>query len=482
LNSWKRINQQINNNYISFGKNVTIVSGIVQPEDMIGIRLVNCVLGSINTQIYTNTLIGAVVYNTQNPCYRAIAIESSIGNDVKCNDVSNSYSGLYFNSNCNPTKTSKNNMTNHKYGFVLDNNGIIGQQGTPTSPADNIWTGSTWDATGTANGRFKNACLTYSNAYNSLMYVRNIPGSSFNSYSPNGSTTNFPFTSTYGVGQNPQSLITILNAQAPTACAISSAPPVNALSTTDVINALETTVAYIADTTILTSDAVLLSDQVYRTLDSDTSIMQNSTILTDFYDTTSIKNIGTLLNVEVALAKDSTQLATTLNDVVIPGNQVEESYRIYYESYINYQNGTFSPVDSLNMRTLAEGCPVIQGSAVYMAEALYNVVYYEAELFTTICPEYIDKNSEILTNKSALPTFTIYPVPNDGDFTLAGQIIKGQTITIKTMDGKVVYSKKMDDNSEQQKIHSNLGSGVYFIIIEDESHHLLSQNKFVVTK
>ena len=80
------------------------------------------------------------------------------------------------------------------------------------------------------------------------------------------------------------------------------------------------------------------------------------------------------------------------------------------------------------------------------------------------------------------PTFTIGPNPNDGDFTLTGQITKGQTIKIKTMDGKVVYSKKMVENSEQQKIHSNLGSGVYFIIIEDESNHLLSQNKFVVTK
>jgi hypothetical protein len=463
LNSWKRINQQINNNSITFGNNST--------ADMFGIKLVNCALGSVNTQIYTNIVTGAVVYSTNNQ-YRAIAIESSIGNDLKCNDVSNSYSGLYFSSNCNPSKTSKNNMTNNKYGFVLDNNGIIGQQGTSTTPADNVWLGTTWDATGTANGRFKNACLNFSNAYYSLMYVRNIPGSSFNSYSPNGSTTNFSFNTTYGLSQTPVSLIAI-NAPLPTACATSSTPPINALMTTDV---------YISDTTILASDAVLLTDQVYRTLDSDTSIMQNSTILTDFYDSTSTKDIGTLLNVEVALAKDSTQLATTLNDVVIPDNSVEESYRIYYESYINYQNGTFSQVDSLNMRTLAEGCPVLQGSAVYMAEALYNVVYFEAELFNPICPEYIDKNSEILTNKSTLPTFTIYPVPNDGDFTLAGQIIKGQTITIKTMDGKVVYSKKMDDNSEQQKIHSNLGSGVYFIIIEDESNHLLSQNKFVVTK
>jgi hypothetical protein len=471
LNSWKRINQQINNNSITFGNISTL--------DMFGIKLVNCVYGSIYTQIYSNIVSGASPYSISNSQNRAIAIESSIGNDVKCNDVSNSYSGLYFSSNCNPTKTSKNNMTNHKYGFVLDNNGIIGQQGTSTTPADNVWVGTTWDPTGTANGRFKNACLNLSNASYSLMYVRNVSG--LNPYSPNGSTTSFFGNTTYGLFQIPASLITI-NAPLPTACATSTTPPINALMTTDIVNALETTVAYIADTTILASDAVLLSDQVYRTLDSDTSIMQNSTILTDFYDSTSTKDIGTLLNVEVALAKDSTQLATTLNDVVIPDNLVEESYRIYYESYINYQNGTFSQVDSLNMRTLAEGCPVLQGSAVYMAEALYNVVYFEAELFNPICPEYIDKNSEILTNKSALPTFTIYPVPNDGDFTLVGQIIKGQTITIKTMDGKVVYSKKMDDNSEQQKIHSNLGSGVYFIIIEDESHHLLSQNKFVVTK
>lgn len=78
--------------------------------------------------------------------------------------------------------------------------------------------------------------------------------------------------------------------------------------------------------------------------------------------------------------------------------------------------------------------------------------------------------------------FTIYPVPNDGDFTLSGHIIKEQTITIKTMDGKLVYSQTMDENSEQQMIHSNLGSGVYFVLIEDESNHLLSRNKFVVTK
>ncbi len=41
---------------------------------------------------------------------------------------------------------------------------------------------------------------------------------------------------------------------------------------------------------------------------------------------------------------------------------------------------------------------------------------------------------------------------------------------------------KIEENTEQQKIHSNLRSGVYFVLIEDETYHLLSCNKFVVTK
>ena len=78
--------------------------------------------------------------------------------------------------------------------------------------------------------------------------------------------------------------------------------------------------------------------------------------------------------------------------------------------------------------------------------------------------------------------FTIYPVPNNGDFTLAGQIIKGQTITIKTMDGKVAYTMRVEENTELQTIHTSLESGAYFVLIEDESNHLLSRNKFIVTK
>lgn len=50
------------------------------------------------------------------------------------------------------------------------------------------------------------------------------------------------------------------------------------------------------------------------------------------------------------------------------------------------------------------------------------------------------------------------------------------------MDGKVVYTIRVEENKEIQTIHTNLGSGVYFVLVEDESNHLLSRNKFIVTK
>jgi len=48
-----------------------------------------------------------------------------------------------------------------------------------------------------------------------------------------------------------------------------------------------------------------------------------------------INEFRILLNVEVALTKDSTQLPTSLNNIVITDNQLIESYCIYYESDFN---------------------------------------------------------------------------------------------------------------------------------------------------
>jgi hypothetical protein len=94
--SWRRINLQINSNNISFRES--------------GINIENCIQGTTSNQINLNTVSGYLNFGTDEN-YRAIVIKSSIGNIISCNSVSNSYSGIYFHSNCNPSKTSRNSMT-----------------------------------------------------------------------------------------------------------------------------------------------------------------------------------------------------------------------------------------------------------------------------------------------------------------------------------------------------------------------------------
>jgi hypothetical protein len=460
--SWRRINLQINSNNISFRES--------------GINIENCIQGTTSNQINLNTVSGYLNFGTDEN-YRAIVIKSSIGNIISCNSVSNSYSGIYFHSNCNPSKTSRNSMTNHKYGFVLDNNGIIGVQGSLTNPADNLWLNTTWDPTGTTNGEFKTACLNGSNSINSKMYIRNLSGI----YSPNGSTisTNGIFQYNYGA---PQSILLAQNAQAPTTCSTISNPPVSALTTADIIDALETIASQINDTTFSYDQEKILIDEIFRALESDTTLLQNSFSLNSFYDIIKVSKTGVLYDVEQSLANDSIQNAQLLNSSVIPDNQVEESYKKYYEIYLNFMNDNLTQQDSLTLTNLAQGCPTIQGSAVYLSEALFNFIFIQDTIFIQSCPEYLEKSSfDDLTN-DPFEQFQIYPVPNNGHFIVRGPLKKGQKLEVISLDNKILHSYELMENTDAFQIKVELCSGVYYIILKDDSNTHIFRRKFIIVK
>jgi hypothetical protein len=363
-------------------------------------------------------------------------------------------------------------MTNHKYGFALDYYGVIGQQGSANSPADNLWLGN-WDQITTANGKYKTACINFSNAYFSPMYTRNNQNY-FTSGSNYAIQSGVPYSSTPTLGF-PASLFISQNSSSPIACPPLTTPSGLAIATVDFINSLETTILDITDTSTTQTEAILLKDQVYRILDSDTSIMLSSSSLVAFHDSVSTDNIGSLFNLEKALASDSIQDAIMLFGSVLPDNQVEESYKAYYEAYINYLNDSFSQLDSLNIVMLAQGCPTVQGNSVFLAEALYNFVFTQDTVFIEFCPDYIEKTLAINLTNTALASIVIYPTPNTGEFYVAGEKLK-----IITPDGKLVYSQNIEENLNEIKLTNKLNSGFFYIIIEDESTILKSRAKFIV--
>ena len=352
-------------------------------------------------------------------------------------------------------------MENHRYGFVLDNNGIIGQQGSPTTPADNRWLGTNWSATGTPNGNFKNACLNGSLTVNSPMYTRSAAN-----YTPHGSVFNQTITDwAYSQSVTPITLFHI-SASMFSPCPISAVPfpiPFSSASNSETVVSQEALDLASSGTE---EQQIVAQNQVYRIEDPATSentlgslsVLQNNS------------NIGTLWNVEKALLAGDLIVAAQENASVQAQNTLEEAYQDYYRLVLKHRSHTFNSTDSLRLITLAEGCPSVVGAVVYQAAVLYNIIYKTAEVFESNCatPQGRATQQEssfseaILSNQSG---HSLFPIPNDGTFTIQGTISEGDELMIHSMNGEILYRTVQQVTTEQLFIESNLRAGLYFVTI-----------------
>lgn len=90
-----------------------------------------------NLSVSGNTLQGRSSFAPNN--VSLIYCSNTQGPLINCNKVSNSYYGFEFEGNNTGTVWEGNTMCTHFAGLALTNGGIIGQQGTMSSPSDNIW-------------------------------------------------------------------------------------------------------------------------------------------------------------------------------------------------------------------------------------------------------------------------------------------------------------------------------------------------------
>ncbi len=59
----------------------------------------------------------------------------------------------------------------------------------------------------------------------------------------------------------------------------------------------------------------------------------------------------------------------------------------------------------------------------------------------------------------------LFPVPNDGTFTIQGTISEGDELMIHSMNGEILYRTVQQVTTEQLYIESNLRAGLYFVTI-----------------
>jgi hypothetical protein len=475
-NNWYKVNSQIQNNSISVNYNQ-----YVNPI-FYGISISNC-LSHNNSFIRSNTITGFYTPSTNNnplsdPNLTGIVTSLSPSFSVTCNSTNKTVRGIGFNGGNTGTIFKNNTMQNHRYGFFLDNNGIINQQGSLTAPADNRWMG-TW-----LPGNFKTAILGGSSAQNSKIYIRTA-----SAYNPDGSGESFTFQyndTKYSIQNG--SLIESPNASLPIL------PCLQSLLASDKKIALEKValdqIIYSEDFNNLGEKMRYINKQfLYTNLKEDSTYRDSSLILNDFYTNYLSSTYETIHWINKHLEKGDLLNAVLSNEAFVPVNNIEENFKKYHEIYIKYYQQTIlNQQDSTNLKELAEKCPFSEGSVIYKARALYNLIFGKNDVFSDDC---ISSNfSKLMTQASEIESsdeLILYPNPakdevyvqfnNNNDeatkleiqvFDAMGQIVLNQS-DLLVRNGLTSFTL-------------NVINGIYFVNITNLTTNETTVKKLVVRK
>lgn len=367
-------------------------------------------------------------------------------------------------------------MSQHRYGFVLDNIGIIGTQGTAPSPADNQWTG-TW-----LSGNFKTATLGGSSAQNSKMYVRNV-----SSYNPDGSgITDSPnpdqYFDKYSSLSFPQNLLVQNNPFIPLFACFQVLPWPGIKKNLEIIvqdsinnENWNDAIRYIA------------KNLVVRNLKEDLSLKDSSEVLDDFYNISLFSVREQLYNIEEKLSNENYFQGILDNQVFVPENTIEENYKNYFNVLSRLIQNAYTSSDSLNLFQLAEKCPFTEGQVIYQARALYNIINDTSITFEDVCESGVQRISKTIENDKVESenNLTIFPNPSTGEINIIfiNKELDFLEIKVQDLNGKIVYeNKKLTSENGLSKLLLDVENGIYIVQIKNPINHGYYIEKVLIQK
>lgn len=406
---------------------------------------------------------------------------------IVCNTVSNTYNGHAFSgTHINDAFVRFNIMSQNRYGFVLENVGIIGQQGEGYSDgsattAENQWLG-TWTAP-----NFKTATIN-SNAQLSKMYVRHA-----STYNPSGSgfTTNLFDYGTkdyYYNGTTGTILKSIFADGTVYNCFLTKPAPSNPNT-----EALEFIASSGATSGIEHAIARFVAkSQLFVYLENNPDA-RTPGILTGFYSSNKKKYRDIFFDVETKVAQGDINSAKNEVAAFDPQNTPETKHKQFYDLLFKYQNQTLNTGDEQSLKTLAKGCPYIDGTVVHQARALYNVAYDQNANFPDSC-EYTANNArlgktadEVYDEEATLQgnDVFLYPNPSNGNdifISLVKTDVENIDVTINNVNGLAVSNETIVLTNGIGKFNVKAPSGVYMVIITNKQTNERVIKKLVIQK
>ncbi len=407
-----------------------------------------------------------------NDNWRGVRIHGNTTHMVSCNEISNIGYGFEFEKTIGQSSWRDNTMTNNRKGFVLIS-AMIGQQGSPSTRAGNKWfanTGFAWN-TSTIVQIFDKL----SPPLNSKLYV--TPGAympTFNIGSPAGVTY------TYAMGNGLVSCSPLL---IPLGC-----------------NPVKQVVGVSLGTIELGKQIIKAEIEYpnFKAQQSWTAQMETYKVLSQYPDVDFLPEFRTfkkmasrsryelLMQMENYLARGQYRKTATLLSEYgvsdrastdedeetgvsmtdhVDANNIVENYRRFYEVCVHYAEEAVTNADSVDIEAMAQKCPIVEGSVVFNARALYNILFDTVRIFESNCDTvWADTLSRYQDTAGirSMPVlggldgqqYKLHPNPNNGNFILQQLVADHDPVEIEIFDvvGRSIYKNVLTFSSATQNI------------------------------
>ncbi|MGQ0829238.1 MAG: RCC1 domain-containing protein [Bacteroidota bacterium] len=457
-----------------------------------GIKAKGCEKVSI---VFNHTKYTGTPYSSGNILSYGIYLQNSSNMLVKCNYIDDAARSMVFEGSCISSTLSGanvgitlNRMYRAQEGFVLKNNGEIGQQGSDVLPNGDIV--NSWIAP------FSNAETFTENTSNANTNSKLYIGPGNMPINNKSAPVNFEYSQVFG-GLNltymgnggcemypPASVLYNNNGME----RVDRTPPVDLVEYSSNLEKIEKDNSQFS---VYNEETRWMRKKfVYDELKNN-SVLNSRSSLQKFYADKSY-NYSKFAEVEAALSNKQYSTANSINASITPVNVLESNQQVINTLILQTlldDRYVYIEADKKLIRTIALQCPFSGGYAVYQARNMLMGVENRIIEFEDNCDQIADRSMQeaplstqttMNTNKS----FNLYPNPNKGSMVLDYDLKKDENGTIKIYDltGKLMVSYLLNANQTQLQINNTeLNNGIYMynIIINNKT---VKTDKLVIIK
>ncbi len=412
------------------------------------------------TAVLSNTNI-TLYYGKDNGAVTGITASVYPTPHILCNQLSNANKGFMFDGINKPANWRGNNMQDLKLGMSLVSGGELGEQGNTSEPTDNAWIGS-W------TGNSQTYVDGTSDAINSELWVRNTATTI-----PNSNSGIFP-AQNYSLSVNIHTVTSGLHDcdNEDYHLIPSPLPKEENYSTAEHF--------YIA------------KKFAYNYLAINDSIRTAVTELGDYYNGLATSSIAEFYTIEQKISEgDFATASGRLSSLNSSGfHQVETNYYNFYTLYLKYMQAdeAFTEDDVIMLTSLSGLCPGSNGSVVFQARALHQLIFGQVYNGPDGCAEGMGARSAVAPEKNHAQKVEqvwdveLFPNPAQNQLNIVNEkeneLLK---ISIKDLSGRILLNKYLKTNGFIANLGIDLINGAYFITISNSNNETITK-KLLIAK